>query len=139
MVEVSRCSCNAVAIAVLRSILAVVRRMRSGSLLMCAPVCSSWVWMSRSTTLRSRILPLGDVSLASVAAGNLQVARLVLLLVLVSHWGCSWVVEQPMTSLMWMHPRFQALFRSTAVQRLTTALHCALVCVRAPASWGDVL
>ena len=101
------------------SILAVVRRMRSGSLLMCAPVCSSWVWMSRSVTLRSRILPLGDVNQASVAAGNLQVSRLVLLLMLVAHWGGTWVVEQPMTSLMWMHPRFQALFRNMEVPCLT--------------------
>jgi hypothetical protein len=60
----------------------------------------------------------------------LQVARLVLLLVLASHWGCTWVVEQPMTSLMWMHPRFQALFRNTEVPCLTRLLRCASACAR---------
>ena len=137
-----------------RSILAVVRRMKSGGLLMCAPVCSSWVWMSRSVTLRSKILPLGDIRCATVAAGNLQVSRpdvshqipnikclsshgsdatqtstallygrLVLLLLFVAHLGGTWVVEQPMTSLMWSRPRFQELFGKMKVPRPSVMLH----------------
>ena len=35
------------------------------------------------------------------------------MLLLVSFLGGTWIVEQPMTSLMWWHPRMQDLFRQT--------------------------
>ena len=35
---------------------------------MCAPVCSSFVWISRGTTKRSAIAPLGDESVECVRA-----------------------------------------------------------------------
>lgn len=52
-----------------------VWRLKTDALLFAAPVCSSWVWMSRSCTKRTPDNPLGDVSRPNVVAGNLQVSR----------------------------------------------------------------
>lgn len=78
-----------------------------------APVCSTWVWMSRSVTRRSRGQPLGNEQVPCVQEGNLQVTRVVLVLLYASFLGATWVVEQPMTSLLFHHPRFQYLASRT--------------------------
>ena len=91
-----------------RSCINLVRRLRGHGLLFAAPVCSSWVWMSRA--FRSKEHPLGDERVECVRQGNLQVARLVLVLLYASFLGCTWIVEQPMSSLMWNHPRVEWLF-----------------------------
>ena len=73
-----------------------------------APVCSSWVFMSRGSTERSPACPLG-VGLAA-ARGNTMMSRAVLLARLAHARRVSWYVEQPQTSLMPRHPRWQELF-----------------------------
>jgi hypothetical protein len=54
-----------------------------GGLIWAAPPCSSWVWVGRHQTERSRSCPMGNPSKPVVAAGNMQASRLVLLVVLV--------------------------------------------------------
>lgn len=46
-------------------------RARGDSLLHCGPPCSSWVWVNRGTSLRSKDSPEGDMDVASVAASNM--------------------------------------------------------------------
>ena len=58
-----------------RSALMLVRRLRADALLFCGPPCSTWVWMSRGSTLRSTVTPLGDTTLPCVASANKLVAR----------------------------------------------------------------
>ncbi|CAL1138139.1 unnamed protein product [Cladocopium goreaui] len=48
---------------------------RRGGAVTLAPVCSSWVWVSRHSTKRSKAAPLGDLSARSVQIGNLMVTR----------------------------------------------------------------
>ena len=52
-------------------------RVRACGIVLMAPVCSSWSWMSRFSTQRSIIEPLGNETSESVAAGNLMVSRMV--------------------------------------------------------------
>ena len=82
-----------------------------GAMAMHAPVCSTWVWVSRAVTRRCLVLPLGDVAVPCVAAANAMVSRLVLL-ILVNLAKKVWVlIEQPLNSILEYHPRFQWLLQ----------------------------
>ena len=74
-----------------------------------APVCSSWVYMSRSSTGRRSDNVLGDEDNRKVAYANAMVSRLCFLLVLCIKRGVWWIIEQPLTSLMFEHPLFRRL------------------------------
>ena len=87
--------------------LTLAMRLEDGAFTMHAPVCSSWVWINRSVSLRTISFPLGDRSNASVEAGNIMVSRLVLLVLVLLSRGCWVVIEQPLNSVMQYHPRFQ--------------------------------
>jgi hypothetical protein len=73
-----------------------------------APVCSSWLWVARNATKRSTLDPLGDIRFQGVRDANKMVSRVVLLLELLTIMGVVWILEQPVSSLLSMHPRFQA-------------------------------
>ena len=86
------------------------RRLRAGGLAPWAPVCSSWIWMVRCVTLRSRLQPLGPEPAerrhAIVKAGNLMVSRVsACQLYLTCRGRVCWHNEQPTSSLMPDHPR----------------------------------
>ena len=84
-----------------------------------APVCSSWTWVGRSQTGRRSFLPLGDPRVPTVAEGNIMVSRMVLHLFVLEARGCWWILEQPMSSLLEEHPRFQQFISSHVVWRYT--------------------
>jgi hypothetical protein len=84
-------------------------RLKPGGLLWAAPPCSTFVWMNRGTSQRSTDRAEGNESVPSVAASNIIVARLMLLIALVVTKGCNWMLEQPTSSVMvWMR-RMQAI------------------------------
>ena len=85
-----------------------VCRVRCGGFVWFGIVCSTWVFMSRSTTGRDINHPLGR-STSNVVAANVMTSRVVLLFWLAAANGCFVILEQPATSLMFMHPRFQEL------------------------------
>jgi hypothetical protein len=93
-----------------------VMRLKIGGLLWGGVPCSSWVFLNRGTSGRSRDKPLGNDWQASVRSSNLIVTRFVLLCLLAVARGAVWLAEQPMSSLMLHHPRLQE------VQRLGCAL-----------------
>ena len=74
-------------------------------------VCSSWIWMSRSSTGRAVWQPLGDSWSASARAGNVMVSRMALVLYLLVAKQVMWIVEQPSSSLMFLHPRLSQFRR----------------------------
>ena len=84
-----------------------------------APVCSTWVFMSRGSTGRSKNLPLGDRTRSCVRNANIMVARVVLIIWLCSALGIYFILEQPMHSLMEMHPLFQYLSWILTLKRKT--------------------
>ena len=77
------------------------------------PMCSSWVYLSRGSSGRRvynvlGIRPDGSTSRA-VREGNLTVSRLVLLLMVCSALDVIWIVEQPQSSLLFLHKRMRQL------------------------------
>ena len=97
-------------------------KLRAGGAALSAPVCSTWVWINRATSKRSTTSPLGDVSVPSVKAGNIMVARVILLLMICHAKGIWWVLEQPLSSIMEMHPSFQALVKLIPVFKHTISM-----------------
>ena len=84
-----------------------VMRLKVGGLLWGGVPCSSWVFLNRHTSKRSREAPLGDEEQPSVRRANLLVTRWTLLVLLAVSRGCVWLAEQPMSSLMPEHPRLK--------------------------------
>ncbi len=72
--------------------------------------------------MRNAVGIRGDVTLPHVRQGNLMATRTCLLLYLARARGCSWVVEQPRSSLLHCHPRFQQLFGTALVYRTHVVL-----------------
>ena len=85
-------------------------RFRCTGLAWFATVCSTWIWMSRSSTERSPTQPLGCVYAGNtVEQGNIQVARCSLLMLLIAFKGGLWMLEQPLGSIMKHHPSLKWL------------------------------
>lgn len=84
--------------------------------------CSSWVSISRGTTLRSFFAPLGNQDVKCVADGNVMTSRSCLVCLLVMALGGYWVLEQPASSLMFRHPRMQQLCQLAKVRILIYVL-----------------
>ena len=74
-------------------------------------LCSSWIWLSRGTTRRTRALPRGDQSSSSVVTGNALAARSAIIIAICYARGLSWVLEQPDSSLMKQHPAMACVRR----------------------------
>jgi len=82
-----------------------VMALEPGGFLWAAPPCSSWVWVDRYQTGRSREQSLGDETRRSVHRANMQVSRVVLLVaraMLLHNAVC--IAEQPSSSLFSLHP-----------------------------------
>ena len=84
--------------------------LRADGLLWAAPPCSSWVWLSRGSSGRSAQNPMGSQKYANVRLANQQVARVALLILIaaVLH-NARVMVEQPVSSLLAKHPRWEQL------------------------------
>ena len=89
-------------------VLAHILAMHRGGVFLAAIPCNSWVFFSRNSTGRHLAI-LGNDSSALVRAHNALVARVVYLLILCIKRGVFWIVEQPWTSIVWNHPRWQYL------------------------------
>ncbi|CAE7829649.1 unnamed protein product [Symbiodinium sp. CCMP2592] len=76
-----------------------------------APVCSSWVLTNTGTSQRSIAFAEGNSNLAYVRAANQMTSRTVLLAVLITALGGTFMIEQPGSSLMRYYFRMQWLFR----------------------------
>ncbi len=87
---------------------ALVLSVRVRGLIWFAPVCSSWGFINRSASMRSPLSIMGDTTLPHVRLGNLMASRVALLIWLARARGCTWVVEQPMSS-SWCAPHPQGL------------------------------
>lgn len=90
----------------------------SGFLDWCGVLCSSWVSMAKGATHRSHCLPHGYTEHRAVAEGNVMAARVALLALLVTALGGNWVIEQPRSSLLFQHERFQWLCKRFKIFRI---------------------
>jgi len=78
-------------------------KLRRRALAWFAPPCSTWVWMSRSSTGRA-VTVTGDPANENVQAQNILVRRLVHILTLLIKRGVYFIIEQPKSSVMFNHP-----------------------------------
>ncbi|CAK8988137.1 unnamed protein product [Durusdinium trenchii] len=78
--------------------------------------CSTWIGTSRGSTGRSKSNPLG-VDSESNRRANLMTARLALLCLLTVALNGTFVIEQPISSLIMHHPRMQCLHASFEIYR----------------------
>eukprot|EP00971_Amphidinium_carterae_P325593 6455945-Amphidinium_carterae.4 len=84
---------------------------RKRGMLFMSPPCSSWVWMSRSKSRRTKSTPCGSEDSSFVVQGN-QVAEVVSsLMLLASEQGIDFVIEQPLSSLFFSHPSVESAIR----------------------------
>ena len=67
-------------------------------------VCSTWVFMSRNSTMRTPRNPRGDLRRRCVLKGNRQAARSAALIAFCFARRMGFVLEQPGSSILWLHP-----------------------------------
>ena len=91
-------------------VVAGVMRLHRGGILLAAIPCNSRVFLSRWTTGRGLDI-LGNTGNALVASQNALVARMVYILILCIKRGVLWMIEQPWSSIVFEHPRWQYLER----------------------------
>ena len=89
-------------------VIASIMRMHARSIFLAAIPCSSWIFMSRWSTGRDKHI-LGHHRMAWIRAQNALVARMVYVLILCIKRGIMFIVEQPWSSIVWQHPRWQYL------------------------------
>ena len=76
-------------------LLSLVLRLGPLGVMWLAVVCSSWVWVSRSSTKRSFVKPMGEESHASVKQSNVMVSRATILIYICEALSLLWFLEQP--------------------------------------------
>ena len=80
-----------------------------GGLAWWAPPCSNWVFMARGSTTRSEAEPMGGRLRChpNVVYNNRLVSRMCAILDFLWKRGVYYIIEQPMTSLMFLHKRLK--------------------------------
>ena len=78
-------------------------------LLWLAPVCATWIFMSRGSTGRCKILPDGWTHHYCVRRANIMNSRCILLCMLAHHMGLAFILEQPASSVFNLTTRFQEM------------------------------
>ena len=99
-------------------LLRTVLDLRPGAILWAAPPCSSWVFLSRSSTGRDQHA-LGDFGSRAVVAQNALAERLVLALEMATVRGAWWIIEQPQSSCLWRYPAMQGMMKRQGLQPWT--------------------
>ena len=93
-----------------------------GGLMFLGPRCSSWVWMSRFVSRRSRRKPLGNKRRPFVAEGNKLNVRCGLACAIASMIQVDWVIEQPASSLFFDTPLMKGVIKFNAARKITFPL-----------------
>ena len=84
-------------------------RLKPGSISALGPVCSSWVFLSRSSSGRSCLFPLGlESERAWVKDANIMNARVCVLLLILTFGHCTFLLEQPISSVFNFTPAWRS-------------------------------
>lgn len=100
------------------AVLLAVRNTKKGGMLFVAPPCSTWVFMSRSSTGRSWLDPDGCGS-KCVSLANVFCMRLLYILWYACQRGIYIVIEQPMTSVLFAWAPMRKFLMSIRARRVT--------------------
>ncbi len=91
-------------------------------LVVAAPPCSLFTFLSSSYHRRTVERPEGDETKESVRTANLVVRNLVLLLYLATERNVHWIVEQPSSSRVWIYWPMRECLEHCSAQRCWTTL-----------------
>ena len=80
--------------------------------------CSTFVFMSRGHTRRSRRRPCGNTKRKDVQQANRIVGRVAFLIRILAMRKVYWILEQPLNSLLWVMPVLQQCRRDCSVADL---------------------
>ena len=95
-------------------------RCKSNALVHFAPPCSSWVFMSRGSTGRSKLNPGGRLQYQSVRDANTIIFRVAILMLVAIAKGMSYLVEQPGSSLLEWFEVFAKVLGLSLARRIYT-------------------
>lgn len=98
-----------------------VLRLEAAGLLWGGVPCSSYVWIARGHTERSRTNIMGN-NHPAVLLGNCMTSRFCLLILIALARNVHWAIEQPGSSLMPYYPRLLAIMNSQYFKSYTTRL-----------------
>ncbi|CAL1174247.1 unnamed protein product [Cladocopium goreaui] len=84
--------------------------------------CSSWVFMSQGSTKRHVLRPKGSTKMRSTSEGSRLARRLMYLMELCYRKGIFYVVEQPISSLLFQYGPMRKMLRRHGACRVTTWL-----------------
>ena len=93
-------------------------RVRVGGLFFNACQCSTWVWIGRAQTKRSKECIMGDSEKQSVQEANVLNKYSAVLAHIAWLLGVTWVIEQPASSLFWETPDMRNVLALTAAGRV---------------------
>ena len=80
-----------------------LRHMADGGLAWFAPLCSTWIWLSRGSTRRSYLNPRGARRYRKVREANKMARRVIYVLEYLVAKGVYFAIEQPVTALLWTY------------------------------------
>ena len=124
------------------AILAILQSADDDLLAIAGVVCSTWITINAGTSARDILCPMGREWYPSVAAANLMVSRwqgfttgvtlcfpvfrsehsrTILILFFIQMAGGCWLVEQPISSVIALHDRFQWFLRASKKAGLSAA------------------
>jgi hypothetical protein len=93
-----------------------IAQVATNGLVWFAPQCSTWVWVGRAHTKRTKTEPLGDVSRADVASSNEQAERIAALIHLCHSLRLWYMIEQPTSSSFFSHPDIKRALENTGAR-----------------------
>ena len=99
-----------------------IARVEPGGLVWFGPPCSSWVWISRRHSRRSRDDVAGDRSSAWVNKANMVAQRVSELARVCAARHVRYVIEQPRSSLLFLYPQVAEALRGTRADRVSLEL-----------------
>ena len=99
-----------------------LRSLAVGGLCWLAVPCSSWLFMSRHTTGRSRLTVRGRRRYQKVRSANRVARRVCYLITYLESKGCFWVIENPNSSILWHYEPMRRLLDRKGVYALTVCL-----------------
>lgn len=89
-------------------------------LLLAGPACNTWVAASRGVMLRSNADPMGDQRRPDVLDANCIAERLAWLICLATCRGVRCIIEQPASSMLYMHPAMATTLHIVDAYRIYT-------------------
>ena len=104
------------------AILQGLRSLAIGALAWLALPCSSWVFLSRGSTKRSRLRPKGKRFFKKVRLANKIARRVVYLCHYIEKKGGYWCIENPTSSIIHMYPPMRELLDRPGIKEIRVNL-----------------